>query len=125
MWTHVFFCFFLFFFFFFVVVVVVVAVVFCRQSEEQCVPMYYTDFSFALKIENFQGFFFHIFLIFFQNIDCGYTLEPPRRGDSNANPQSMFWKQIWKIGIPLHIPQFCYIYKSGVQGGIHVTDMFS
>ena len=24
-------------------------------------------------------FFFNIFLIFAQNIDCGYTLEPPRR----------------------------------------------
>ena len=25
------------------------------------------------------------------NIDCGYTLEPPRRGGSNEYPQSMFW----------------------------------
>ena len=30
---------------------------------------------------------FDIFLIFAQNIDCGYTLEPPRRGDSNEYPQ--------------------------------------
>ena len=29
-------------------------------------------------------------LIFAQNIDCGYTLEPPRRGGSNEYPQSMF-----------------------------------
>ena len=33
-------------------------------------------------------------LIFFhnsaQNIDCGYSLEPPRRGGSNEYPQSMF-----------------------------------
>ena len=29
--------------------------------------------------------------IFAQNIDCGYTLEPPRQGDSNQYPQSMFW----------------------------------
>ena len=28
--------------------------------------------------------------IIFQNIDCGYTLEPPRRGGSNEYPQSMF-----------------------------------
>ena len=36
-----------------------------------------------------------IFLIFAQNIDCGYTLEPPRRGrgGSNEYPQSMFWSQ--------------------------------
>ena len=25
-----------------------------------------------------------------QNIDCGYTLEPPRRGGYNEYPQSMF-----------------------------------
>ena len=29
--------------------------------------------------------------MFAQNIDCGYTLEPPRRGSSNLYPQSMFW----------------------------------
>ena len=33
---------------------------------------------------------FAIFLIFAQNIDCGYKLEPPRRGGSNEYPQSMF-----------------------------------
>ena len=38
-----------------------------------------------------------IFLIFVQNKDCGYTLEPPRRGGSNEYPQSMFWAEIWKI----------------------------
>ena len=31
-----------------------------------------------------------IFLISFKNIDCGYSLEPPRRGGSNEYPQSMF-----------------------------------
>ena len=36
---------------------------------------------------------FDIFLIFAQNIDCGYTLEPPRRGGSNEYPQSMFWSK--------------------------------
>ena len=36
---------------------------------------------------------FDFFLIFAQNIDCGYTLEPPRRGGSNEYPQSMFWSQ--------------------------------
>ena len=38
-----------------------------------------------------------IFLISDQNIDCWYLLESPRRGDSNGYPQSMFWKEIWKI----------------------------
>ena len=31
-----------------------------------------------------------IFLCLLKNIDCGYSLEPPRRGGSNENPQSMF-----------------------------------
>ena len=47
----------------------------------------------ALKIENFQLKNFDIFLIFAQNIDCGYTLEPPWRGSSNEYPQSMFWSK--------------------------------
>ena len=52
----------------------------------------YRDFL-ALKIENFQLKNFDIFLIFAQNIDCGYTLEPPHRGGSNEYPQSMFWSK--------------------------------
>ena len=32
-----------------------------------------------------------------QNIDCGYLLEPPRRGGSNEYPQSMFSAEIRKI----------------------------
>ena len=31
-----------------------------------------------------------VFHISAQNIDCGYSLEPPRRGGSNEYPQSMF-----------------------------------
>ena len=31
-----------------------------------------------------------IFLILPKNIDCGYSLEAPRRGDSNEYQQSMF-----------------------------------
>ena len=33
---------------------------------------------------------FDVFNIFVQNIDCGYALEPPRRGKSNEYPQCMF-----------------------------------
>ena len=36
---------------------------------------------------------FDFFLIFAQNIDCGYMLEPPRRGGSNEYPQTMFWSE--------------------------------
>ena len=38
-----------------------------------------------------------IFHISAQNIDCRYSLEPPRRGGSNEYLQSMFWAEIWKI----------------------------
>ena len=49
------------------------------------------------KNENFQIKNSNIFLVSAQNIDCGYSLEPPRRGGSNEYPQSMFWAEIWKI----------------------------
>ena len=42
------------------------------------------------KTENFQIKSSDIFNISAQNIDCGYSLEPPRRGGSNEYPQSMF-----------------------------------
>ena len=55
--------------------------------------MQYREIFSALQIENFQLKKFDIILIFAQNIDCGYTLEPPRRGGSNEYPQSMFWSK--------------------------------
>ena len=76
-------------------------------------PMQYTEIFKVVKNENFQWKCFDIFNMFVQNIDCGYTLEPPHRGGSNEYPQSMFWIKNKKI------PQFCYI-KMGfewVQGG--------
>ena len=50
-------------------------------------------FFSSLKKQNFIGNFFIFFLIFAPNIDCGYTLEPPRRGGSNEYPQFMFWSK--------------------------------
>ena len=37
--------------------------------------------------------------MFAQNIDCGYSLELPRRGDSNEYPQSMFLAEIRKNNV--------------------------
>ena len=77
-----------------------------------------------MKNENFQQKIFDIFLIFAQNIDCGYILEPPRRGGSNEYPQYMFWSKNEKNGFnPLQSPVL--LYKTGVHGGKHYTDMFS
>ena len=49
------------------------------------------------KTENFQIKNSDIFHISAQNMDCGYSLEPPRRGGSNEYPQSMFYAVIRKI----------------------------
>ena len=62
-------------------------------SHYENLPMQYTEIFLTLKIENFQLKIFDSFLIFAQNIDCGYMLEPPRRGGSNEYPQSMFWSK--------------------------------
>ena len=56
-----------------------------------------------------------IFHISAQNIDCGYSLEPPRRGGSNEYPQSMFWAEIWKIMYTPVNPRFT-IQKWGLRG---------
>ena len=86
--------------------------------------MQYIEIFKVVKNENSQQKFFDIFLILAQNIDCGYTLEPPRRGGSNEYPQSIcFGAKIRKIGLPLQTPVL--LYKSGVQGGKHYTDTFS
>ena len=81
-------------------------------------PMQLTEIFLALKIENFQLINFDIFLIFAQNIDCGYTYQL-----IVSTHNLCFEAKIRKIGIPLHTPVL--LYKSGVQGGIHCTDMFS
>ena len=37
------------------------------------------------------------FLILFKKIDCGYSLEPPRRGGSNGYPQSVLSRNMKNI----------------------------
>ena len=50
-----------------------------------------------------------------QNIDCGYSLEPPRQGGSNEYPQSMFLSRNKKNNKHPCKPQFYYI-KVGLKG---------
>ena len=59
-----------------------------------------------------------------QNIDCGYSLEPPRRGGSNEYSQSMFLGRNKKNKVYLCKPQFYYI-KVGFKGGQNYIGMFS
>ena len=72
--------------------------------------MQHTAIFHARKNDNF-----HLNLIFAQNIDCGYTLEPPQSGSSNEYPQCIFWSKNKKIMYTPVNPSFT-IYKWGVRG---------
>ena len=56
-----------------------------------------------------------IFHISAQNIDCGYSLEPPWRGGSNEYPQSLFLSRNKRNNVYPCKPQFYYI-KVGLRG---------
>ena len=64
-----------------------------------------------------------IFLISAQIIDCGYSLEPPRRGSSNEYPQSMFLTRNKKNNAYSCIPQFYYI-NVGFKGSTLYKNVF-
>ena len=67
------------------------------------------------KNENFQIKNSDIFYITAQNTDCGYSLEPPRRGGSNEYLQSMFLSRNKNNIVYPFKPQFYYI-KVGFKG---------
>ena len=81
----------------------------------------YRKFHFK-KTENFQIKNSDIFHISAQNIYCGYSLEPPRRGGSNEYPQSMFLSRNKKNKVYPCKPQFYYI-KGGSKLYRHVFVM--
>ena len=61
------------------------------------------------KNENFQIQNADIFHISIQNIDCGYSLEPPPRGGSNEYPQSML---LARRGGSNEYPQSMFLSKN-------------
>ena len=65
-----------------------------------------------------------IFNISAQNIDCGYSLESPRRGGSNEYPQSMFLSVNKNNNIYPSKPKFYYL-KVGFKGVRIYIGMFS
>ena len=75
---------------------------------------YFENFT-TIKIKNFQIKNPNIYHISAQNIDYGYSLDPPRRGGSNEYPQPMFWTEIRKKNVYPCKPQFYYI-KVGFKG---------
>ena len=80
-------------------------------------PMQYTEIFKVVKMKIFSRkiLIFDFFLIFSQNIDCGYMLERPRRGNSNEYPQSMFWSKNKKNSYTPAYPSFA-IQKLGLRG---------
>ena len=77
-------------------------------------------YSNILKIlqprkENFQIKNSDIFLTSVQNINCGYSLEPPRLGGFNEYPQSMFLSRNKKNNVYPCNSQVYYI-KVGFKG---------
>ena len=65
--------------------------------------------------KNFQIKSCDIFHISAQNINCGYSLEPPRRGGSNEYPQSKFLSRNKKYNVYSCKPQVYYM-KVGFKG---------
>ena len=85
-----------------------------RSHYENMPIQIYRQFHLK-KTENFQIKNSDIFHISAQNIDCGYSLEPPRRGGSNEYPQSMFLSRNKENNVYPCKPQFYYI-KVGFKG---------
>ena len=77
----------------------------------------------STKNETFQIKNFDIFHISAQNIDCGSSLEPSRRGGSNEYPQSMFLSRNKRNNVYFCKPQFYYI-KGGFEGVIIIKACF-
>ena len=85
-----------------------------RHYENTPIQIYWKFYNH--KLANFQIKKSNIFHISAQNIDCGYSLEPPRRrGGSNEYPQSMFLSRNKKNNVYPCKPQF-YCIKVGFKG---------
>ena len=67
----------------------------------------YIEKLIAEKLKFFRQKNSNIFHISAQNIDCGYSLEPPHRGGSNEYPQSMFLSRNRYNNVYPCKPQFC------------------
>ena len=81
-----------------------------KHAYSNTLKIFYHKKLAIFRIKNFD-----IFHISAQNIDCGYSLEPPRRGGSNEYPQSMFLSRNNKNSVYPFKPQFYYI-KVGFKG---------
>ena len=85
----------------------------CYHYENKPIQIYWKFYH--PKNESFQMKNSMFFPISSQNIDCGYSLEPPQKGGSNEYPQSMFLSRNKKNNVYPCKPQFYYI-KVGFKG---------
>ena len=58
--------------------------------EKEACPCNILQYFHGCKNDNFRMIKCDVFVIFPQNIDRGYTLEPPQWGGSNEYPRAMF-----------------------------------
>ena len=111
-----------------------ISVVLMGRITQTC-PCNILQYFTAVKMIIFRLLLF-FFFFFAQNIDCGYTLEPPQRGGSNEYPQSMFWSKKKEKYVYPSKPHFFYIkvgckgvfitrtcYPDGNHTGMHVSMM--
>ena len=102
-----------------------------KQSSGKQVRAIYTPLhpTFYNKTGYRRGIQYLFFLFLLQNIDCGYSLEPPRRGGStefpqlrrggsNEYPQSIFWSKNKK-----NVQIFLMVYVKKIS--IYCMDKFS
>ena len=67
-----------------------------------------------------------MFLFSAQNIDCGYSLEPPRRGGSNEYRQSIFEQKYKNIRIFIRkLSVFFFVVKFSIYLNRRVVVMIS
>ena len=76
------------------------------------IQIYWNFYHEKIKFFRIKILIFFTFLL--KNIDCGYSLEPPRWGGSNEYPQSMFLSRNKKNNVYPCKPEFYYI-KLGMK----------
>ena len=78
---------------------------------------------FYIEKLGFSGVYLHTFLIFAPKHRLWVLVRTTGEAVLTSTHNLCFGAKIRKIGILLHTPVL--LYKNGVQGGKHYTDMFS
>ena len=84
-----------------------------NHYENMPIQIYWKFYHLEMKKNQINTLIFFTFLL---KTDCGYSLEPPRRGGSNVYPQSMFLSRNQKTNVYPCKHQFYYKKKWGLKG---------